>query len=98
MPIRHDIRADLALVISTHVGTVPDDEFHASYRALFEDARFDLAFNRLVDLRNTHSGARSSGALVTFARYVQELYRNTEAAPRTAVIAPNDISFGLARL
>ena len=98
MPITHDIRPDLALIISTHVGSISDDEFLASYKALFDDPRFDLGYNRLVDLRKANSGTRSPEALYAFARFMEERYRDAEAAPKTAVIAPRDISFGLARM
>jgi hypothetical protein len=98
MPIRHHIRRDLRLVVSIHYGAVSDQEFLDGYRTLFEDPEFDLGFNRLVDLRRTDSSSRSTSALRSFAAWVKQRYEGAQVAPKTAVVAPRDVSFGLARM
>lgn len=98
MPIRHQIRPDLGVALSTHEGIVSDEEFLASYRAFLDSPDYDLGFHRLVDLRRADSSSRSSDALRTIATYVKHRYTNVDVAPKTAVIAPRDLSFGLARM
>ena len=85
-------------MIFVHAGVVTDDEFLSFYKALCEDNRFDKSFNMLVDLRQTESVERSAAALHGFAHFVQQQYRNTTARPKVAVVAPGDVSFGLARM
>jgi len=98
MPITYHFMPDQKLVITVHVGTIPDDEFMNSYISLYKDARFDREFNQLVDLRQTDSSARDPETLQSFATFVQEQFRNSTATPKVAVIAPSDLSFGLARM
>ena len=98
MPITFHFHPEANLVIAVHVGTVADDEFLSSYKALYEDPRFDLSSDRLVDLRRTDSSARSTAALRAFAAFAREKHRDTTPRPRFAVIAPRDLSFGLARM
>lgn len=86
------------MVIFSHVGVVTNDEFLSFYKALYEDNRFDKSFNALVDLRQAESVVRSAGALNIFAEFVQQQYVNTTARPKVAVVAPKDVSFGLARM
>ena len=98
MPISYHIRPDLRLTISTHVGVVPDHEFLQSYEALYADDAFDLSFDRLVDLRQADSRARSADALRRIAAIVVDQYRDTQLRPKTAVLAPSSLSFGLSRM
>jgi hypothetical protein len=98
VPIRHQIRRDLGLAVSIHIGIVTDQEFLDSYEALFNDPDYDLNFSRLVDLRKTDSSSRSSEALRAIAALVRRRYEGVETAPKTAVVAPRDLSFGLARM
>ena len=98
MPITYQLKPDERLVILVHVGAVSDDEFLTFYKALYEDTRFDKSFNLLVDLRQTESSVRSMAALNEFADFVRRHFVNTTARPKVAVVAPEDISFGLARM
>lgn len=98
MPITYQLKPDERLVVLVHVGVVTDDEFLSFYKALYEDARFDKSFNLLVDLRQTESSVRSAAALNEFADFVRGQYVSTTAPPKVAVVAPEDISFGLARM
>jgi hypothetical protein len=98
MPITYQLKPDERLVVLVHVGVVTDDEFLLFYKALYEENRFDKSFNLLVDLRQTESTVRSAGALNQFADFVHQHYTNITARPKVAVVAPEDISFGLARM
>ena len=98
MPITYRLRSDEKLVILIHQGIVTDEEFLSFYRTLYEDNRFDKSFDLLVDLRQTESASRSAEALSEFAEFIRNLFSNTNAGPKVAVVAPKDISFGLARM
>jgi len=98
MPITHKILSDLKLVISTHSGLVPDDEFLASYRELLALDSFGLDFNQLIDLRDTKSHARSPEALHTTAKMIAQRYIGVNVSRKTAIIAPTNLSFGLSRM
>ena len=98
MPITYHLKPDEKLVILVHVGAVTDAEFMSFYNAFYEDTRFDKSFNLLVDLRQTESSVRGSAALNDFADFVQQQYVSTTARPKVAVVAPEDVSFGLARM
>ena len=98
MPITYQLNPDERLVILVHAGVVTDDEFMSFYEALFEDTRFDESFNLLVDLRRAESSVRSAAILNKFANFIRRQYESSTAAPKVAVVAPEDISFGLARM
>ncbi|UCF93005.1 MAG: hypothetical protein JSW39_02280 [Desulfobacterales bacterium] len=98
MPITYQLKPDERLVLLVHVGAVSDDEFLSFYKALYEDTQFDKSFNLLVDLRQTESAVRSAGALNEFADFMRGQFVDTTARSKVAVVAPEDISFGLARM
>ena len=98
MPVTYHLKPDERLVILVHVGAVTDDEFLSFYKALYEDDRFDKSFNLLVDLRRTESAVRSAEALKEFADFMRRQLVGSTAGPKIAVVAPKDISFGLARM
>lgn len=98
MPITYRLKPDEKLVILVHRGIVADDEFLSFYSTLYEDTRFDKSFNLLVDLRRTESASRSSDALSEFAEFIRNQFSGAAVRPKVAVVAPRDISFGLARM
>ena len=98
MPITFRIRPEYNLVIIVHVGTIPDDRFLAFYKSLFESDQYDLSMNLLVDLRQADSASRSSKVLLQFAEFVRTKFSDITARPKVAVVAPDDISFGLASM
>ena len=98
MPITYHFKPDKKLVILAHVGAVTDDEFLSFYKALYEDTQFDKSFNLLIDLQKAESSVRSAIALDEFAEYIRQQYVSTTSRPKVAVVATEDISFGLARM
>ena len=98
MPIIFDFKPEYNLVVSRQVGVIDDEEFLTSYRSLFEGDRFQPSTNLLVDLRQADSSKRSKEAIEGFARYFKEWMQKVEKKSRVVVIAPRDVSFGLARM
>jgi len=98
MPIELHIRPEHHLVILVHVGATPDDEFLAFYRSLYESDTFDSSMNQLVDLRQADSQSRSPEVLRQFAGFIKSTLEDDGVYPKIAVVAPRDLSFGLARM
>ncbi len=98
MPIESYVRPDHNLAIFVHTGRVPDDEFLTFYKSFFESDTFKPPVNILVDLRETSSSSRSPEALLSFAESVEAKLADITASTKVAVVAPKDLSFGLARM
>ena len=98
MPITCHFHPDAELVVLTHTGAVTDEEFLATYRGFIADPRLDKSFDLLVDLRNSDSSGRTPATLREFAGIVQRHYAGQTERPKAAVIAPRDLSYGLARV
>ncbi len=98
MPIESYVRPDHNLAIIVHTGRVPDDEFLTFYKSFFESDTFKPPVNILVDLRETSSSSRSPEALLSFAESVEAKLSDITASTKVAVVAPKDLSFGLARM
>jgi hypothetical protein len=98
MPITFNFRAESNLVICTQKGAIPDEELVTSYKSLFDHELFANNMNLLVDLRSSISVPRSTEALIQFGQFTKAHFTKTERRPKIAVVAPNDLTFGLARM
>ena len=98
MPIRCYFKPEEKLVIFIHLGVISDDEFVSSYKSFHQDPRFNRSFNLLVDLRHAESSSRSPEALREISEFRRKWFIKTAVRPKVAVIAPKDLSFGLARI
>jgi hypothetical protein len=98
MSIECRIRPEHNLAILVHAGTTPDDEFFAYYKSLYENGTLDPSMNLLVDLREADSRPRSSMVLRDLAEFMQGIHSDTTTRPRVAVVAPKDLSYGLAKM
>ncbi len=98
MTIESHVRPEHNMTIFVHTGRVPDDEFLAFYKSFFESDTFKPPMNLLVDLRETNSSSRSQEALLRFAELAEAKLADITASTKVAVVAPKDLSFGLARM
>ncbi|MBN2028654.1 hypothetical protein JW824_00260 [bacterium] len=98
MPITYQIKPDEKLVTLVHTGVVADSEFLSFYKNLYTVPQFDRSFNVLVNLQQAESTARSTSALHELAEFIQKQLKNINPHPKIAVVAPKDLSFGLARM
>ncbi len=98
MPILYSIRSKEGLVITRHFGTVGDQELIDTYRQLFNQPDYDPTYNKLVDLRATDSVERSVKSLECMADLVKIGHACSTARCKTAIVAPHDLSYGLARV
>lgn len=97
MPFNFKIEPEFNLVILKHIGTISDDEFLSYYKSLFNNDSFDPSMNLIIDLENTDSSTRSSEVLYQLAGIFRHKFSQTKTYPKIAIIAPKDLSFGLAR-
>lgn len=98
MPITFHFRAEDNLVICVHKGDRPDDEFLAACKNMYRNELYDLSMNRLIDMREAVSDTRSTVALRQLAEFVNMQFIESNEHPKIAVIAPNDLSFGISRM
>ncbi len=98
MTIESFYRPEHNMVIFAHTGIVPDDEFLTFYESFFESDTFKPPMNLLVDLRETSSSSRNPEAILSFAELVETKLADITARTKVAVVAPKDLSFGLARM
>jgi hypothetical protein len=98
MPITWERTAAERLTIVVHEGAVNDEEFLESYRRIFTDPDFDPSCGLLVDLRQADSTTRNPQTLRQFAGLFRQRFDGQTVRPRVAVVAPSNVSFGLARL
>jgi len=98
MAIECQVRPEHNLAILVHLGTISDEEFLASYMSLYESGTLHPSMNLLVDLREADSRPRSSKVLRHLAEFMQVTHSDTTARPKVAVVAPKNLSFGLAKM
>jgi len=92
------LKPEHSLAIMVHRGTTPDDEFLAFYKSLYKTDSVDTSTNLFVDLRNADSRQRSTEVLHQCAEFIQVALADATPPPKVAVVAPKDLSFGLARM
>ena len=98
MTIRFRTMPDHNLAILEHIGRTPDDEFLAFYKEFFDSDNYASSMNLLVDLRKADSSPRSKEVLRDFAGFVSGRLAGIVTHPKVAVVASQDLSFGLARM
>jgi hypothetical protein len=98
MPITYRTHPEHNLVILEHSGKISDEEFLAFYKGLYQGDISIASMNLLVDLREADSSPRSSDVLHQFADFLQSSFESVTTHPKVAVVAPRDLSFGLARM
>jgi hypothetical protein len=97
MPISCRYKPEMKLVIFVHKGHVTDEEFLSFYRAFFKDQKFENYCKYLVDLRQADSTRRKTEALFNLAIFLKNHYQDLSIEMCIAVVAPQDLSFDLAR-
>jgi hypothetical protein len=98
MPIRYTIHADLGLVVTRFTGQVSDEEFVDTYRRIMADSAYVPGTNELADLRQVELLDLTARGLRQVEELTGERYAGTGAAFRTAILAPADSSYGMARM
>jgi hypothetical protein len=93
MPVSYQIHKQIRLVVIKFVGEVTVKDILDDRMRISRDADFDPSFNQLLDFRGATSITLSYSTIWGLAR-------NTVFKPgiKKAIIAPNDVSYGFARM
>ena len=98
MPISHQINEDLNVVISNLEGKITDSELLHSYKNLYENPSWKPGFSEIVDMRKADMSNVSPTGLKKLSDLVTSYTINAKIQFKTAIIAPDDLPFGLGRL
>ena len=98
MGIEYRILHDDRVIVFAHVGEVSDVEMVETYRRLYADPNFPFDYLKIVDLRRSASRQRDAGCFRTLAGIVRKAYRGRPERSIVAILAPEDIVFGLSRM
>jgi len=98
MPIKFTIYEEHKVFVSHWVGVIVDSEILPAYRALYAKEQMTHEFNKLSDLRKADVLNVTSETLHHLSSFVASYYAGKGVQPKTAVIAPKDLAYGLARM
>ena len=84
--------------LTTFSGTVTDAELLSRYKSFMQSKDWQPGMNELVDMQQASMGQLSSAGLRQLQEFVEEFLSARNAAMRTAIFAPNDLPYGLARI
>jgi hypothetical protein len=93
MPIAHTIDAEHGLVLCRAWDELTNEDLHRHYEDIQADPAFQRSYRQLGDLREVTRLTADSAAIAAAAS-LQVFVPGT----RRALIAPSDITFGLARM
>ena len=89
----------LPFIETRYVGVVDDAQLMDYYRELYRRPNLDFVTSELVDLSDADLGLVSTAGLSSLASFVvDELARLQLGSARTAIYAPYDLPFGVARM
>jgi len=98
MPVHLTVDSEQQVVFVIHLGLVDDDEVLTLNERIRVDPRVKSGFSIFVDLREARSELRTTEALKRLAEQSRQWLRDPTSNSRLAVLAPRDISYGLARM
>ena len=98
MPARYTIHRDQHLVVTRFEGVVDNGAFVPLYRALLSDPDYRLGMNELADLRAVSRLDLTSSGLEEVRVLTERAYAGSGVLFRSAIVAPTDLSFGIARM
>jgi hypothetical protein len=98
--IEYKIFPDLKLIAIRQTGAISNDDFLNTYKSLYDDPKFNINYDRLVDLRAAISTERSTNTLHEYTDFVRDQFNaaNPSVCPKFAIVAPSDLTYGLSRM
>ena len=93
MPLKSVVVEEARLVVTRVSGVLKLPDLEENRASLLADPAFDPSFDHLFDLRGAEAGAFPSKDVEQATRF-----RAFSETSRRAVVAPHDLSFGLARM
>jgi hypothetical protein len=98
MPILHTINEELGVVLSTWVGSVSDENVVGEYRQLYDNKRWKPGFHEIADMRDVDVSGLTGKGVREVSMMVEGYTAGKCEGFKTAVIASEDLPFGLARM
>jgi len=98
VPIAYTVDPTRNRVTLVYTGTITDRELFETFDRLYRDPAHQVGMDELSDLRTVHNVTVTSVGLQALA---DQTARNLDQARQTwrvAVVAPQDVVFGLARM
>lgn len=98
MPVSYRIHTGLGLVVTRYVGVVTADEFVEMIRSVVGDSEHLHGFNVLADLQELKDFKVTRDAMKRASELIGRFYEGRSESMHTAIIAPRDFAYGLARM
>ena len=99
MPITFTPNPEEGYFVSKFTGKVTDDEFLDSYKEYYNNEHWIPLLKELADFSECESPLLTTGGLDRLANYIKALFIERGITTfQTAVYAPNDLPFGIARI
>jgi len=98
MGISFKIFEEYGFFLSSWVGSISDSDLLSSYKQLFENEKFKPGFHEIVDMRNAEMDRVTSDGMGRLASMVERNLSGKCEGFKTAVIAPENLPFGLSRV
>ena len=98
MPASYSLHDDHGLVVTRFRGVIDNGVFIPLYRDLLSDPGYRLGMNELADLRDVSRLDLTSAGLEEVRLLTERAYAGSDASFRSAIVAPSDLSFGIARM
>ncbi len=98
MGVEFTIIQEKGYYLSKFIGKVTDKELLESYKNFFMDGGWIPGLNELADLSDLDSTELTSQGLEKLSDFIENKCKSFNVRPKSAVFAPRDLEFGLARM
>jgi hypothetical protein len=98
VPISFSFNPERGVFVSKWVGAISDLELLQSYEELLASDEFVPGFHEIADARAADLSGVSVGGFTQLTTMVERAVAGKTDGFKTAVVAPKDLSYGLARM
>ena len=98
MPAFYVILKEPALLVSRYTGCLTSGDVLDTLTRYLDDPRYDPAHSHLVDLRQATEFDIDFGRMMRLATRLEPFYTRRAPGARSAILAPQDVAFGVARM
>lgn len=99
MPITFSMIHDGGYLEIKLKGQISDSELLSAYKSYFNSGNWVPGSNDLTDVSEADLAYLSNDAIRALADFISSLYNENDSTPmKTAIYAPQDLSFGLSRM
>lgn len=98
IPAFYSTWCDPGLLVTQYRGHMRPDDVLGTLLRYLEDPDFDPAHAHLVDLQQTTELDFDFGRMMRLVSRLEPYYARRSEGARTAILAPRDVAFGIARM